>query len=329
MYNYKSEIDLAKKEIKLADSILLTCHVHPDGDALGSVLAMMHALLKINKNVTATFPSPFEIPATLRDTLPGLDLLCPPESILENNFDLVMTFDCGSITRIEGLSDVFKNSKKLINVDHHVSNEKFGDINIIDTKAASSGSVVLEIIDELGVELDKNIAQCIYVALLTDTGRFQFSSTNKDVFDQASRLSEYDLPIAFLSRKLTEEDSFQFMKLCGDVLAQMKIDNELSFVYAVATTEMREKYKLSYSDLEGLIEFVRRTKEADVACVLKEFEPGVYKGSMRSLGEIDVCVIASEFNGGGHKFAAGFTSELIPDEIIEQIKLEISKQKEK
>ena len=304
--------------------------MHPDGDALGSTLAMAHALKSAGKQVLATFPDPFVIPENLQKSLPGIELLKPKTEVIElgQTFDCIMTFDCGSVSRLTGLEPLIEASSIFINVDHHISNEKFGDINIIDATAASSGSVVLDLLDSCGIEINKESAQCMYVALLTDTGRFQFSSTNEKVFEQARRLSQFNLPIAELSRWLTEEDPYDFMKMAGRALSEMERDERSNLVSAVATKQMQEEFGVSYEQTEGLIELVRRAKESDVACVVKEYLPGEYKTSLRSLGLIDVCEIASSFGGGGHKFAAGFTSILPPKEIISQVRQKVILQRE-
>lgn len=327
----QSEIEKAVDVIKSANSFLLSCHVHPDGDALGSTLAMAHALIMADKDVIATFPDPFVIPENLEKSLPGIEILKSRSYVIENrkSFDVMMTFDCGSKTRLVGLEELIDSSAMLINVDHHVSNEKFGDINIIDSAAASSGSVVLSLLDACSIELNREAAQCMYVALLTDTGRFQFSSTNEQVFEQAKRLSRFDLPITDLSRWLTEEDPYNFLKLAGKALSEMERDEKSNLVSAVATKKMQEDFCVSYEQIEGLIELIRRTKESDVACVIKEYSSGEYRVSLRSLGAIDVCVIASNYGGGGHKFAAGFTSHLSPKEIISNVREEIIKQRKK
>lgn len=320
MSDWQSSLVEASHLIKESQNFLLTCHINPDGDALGSTMGMAHALKSIGKNVTATFSDPFVIPESLQKTLPEVNEVVVPFSKVSGDFDVVMTFDCGSQTRLGDVTGIFEKVDHIINVDHHISNEAFGTVNIIDANAASSGSVVLALLDELKIPLNKNISQCLYVALLTDTGRFQFSSTTPDVFEQAKRHAAFDLPIAQLSRTLTEEDPYAFLKLAGEALSKMEFDADSGLVSALGTIEMRNKYGVEYDEMEGLVEFVRRAKESDVACVIKEFQPGDYRGSLRSLGEIDVCEIASSYGGGGHRFAAGFSTTDEPNKVIENVK---------
>ncbi len=325
----ENDIARASDAIGSAHSFLLTCHIHPDGDALGSTLAMAHALKSVGKSVVATFPDPFVIPETLRESLPGIELVQSSSDVQEsgNIFDVAMTFDCGSRTRLSGLEELLDSAKIFINVDHHLSNERFGTINVIDVHAASSGTVVLSLLDACSIPVNKDAAQCMYVALLTDTGRFQFSSTTTKVFEQAARLAEFDLPIAELSRTLTEQDPFAFLQLTGQALSNMKRDENSQVVSAVATREMQDHFGVAYDEIEALIEYVRRTRESDVACVVKEFQPGDYRVSLRSLGVIDVCEIASMKGGGGHRYAAGFSSTDSPDDIITFVRDEVIKQR--
>lgn len=322
-----AELIRARDAIKESNTFLLTCHIQPDGDALGSSLAMAHALRSIGKQVTVTFPDPFIIPESLQKTLPGATTVVVPSIEASGNFDVVMSFDCGSQSRLGDLDQHFSTARHVINVDHHISNESFGTINVIDVNAASSGSVVMALLDVCAIELTADVAQCLYVALLTDTGRFQFSSTTPTVFKQAQRLATFDLPIAEMSRTLTEEDPFTFLKLAGDALGAMQLDDASGVVSAVATITMQKKHGVAYNETEGLIEFVRRARESDVACVVKEFAEGDYRVSLRSLGTIDVCEIASLRDGGGHRYAAGFSSTDTPEKIIADVRADVVKQR--
>jgi phosphoesterase RecJ-like protein len=321
-----AELRHAASIIEDAQTFLLTCHIHPDGDALGSTMAMAHALKSAGKEVTATFPEPFIVPHSLQKSLPGIDILTQSDQ-LAPRYDVMMTFDCGSRSRLGELDQKFGDVEHVINVDHHISNEGFGTTNVIDVDAASSGSVVQALLEECSIALTRDVAQCVYVALLTDTGRFQFSSTTPDVFEQARILSEFELPIAELSRTLTEEDPYAFLKLAGEALSEMEFDTDAQLVSAVASIDLQHKHGVTYEETEGLIEFVRRAREADVACVVKEFSPGDYRVSLRSLGTIDVCMIAEKRGGGGHRYAAGFSSTHDPREIIDGVLSDVRQQR--
>jgi len=296
----------AAKVIDAADTVVLLCHVNPDGDALGSMLALHHALLAAGRSSIASFPEPFDVAPHYRD-LPGLDLLTAP-SELPAAPPLVITFDCGAIGRLGGLAPVAEQAAELIVFDHHVSNERYGSINVINPKAAATGVVVRELIDRLGLRLDRNVAFCLYVALVCDTGRFQYETTTPEVFALAGELVGFDLPVSELSRTLFEEHSFAYLALLGEALASMTLVREQSFVWTSVTQEQLIRHNVTLDEVEGLIDIVRRTAEADVACVLKEDAEGAVRVSLRSVGATDVQRVAAAHGGGGHRFAAGFTS---------------------
>jgi bifunctional oligoribonuclease and PAP phosphatase NrnA len=308
---------LAHRAISDAPRVTLACHVNPDGDALGSMLALHHVLRAAGIESVASFPSPFVVAPHYRE-LPGLDLLTPPE-LVEAEPPVLITFDSGSLSRLGDLETRAKAATELIVVDHHASNERYGTINVIDEHAAASGVLVRRLVEELGLPLNRDAAVCLYAALVCDTGRFQYESTTCDVFELARELASFDLPIASLSRTLFEEHRFAYLKLAADVLTRAQLVAEKGFVWAKVTQADLARHGVTFEEIEGLIDLVRRTREADVACVLKEASDGAWRVSLRSLGTVDVCKIAEHEGGGGHRFAAGFTSDDPADVVVERI----------
>jgi phosphoesterase RecJ-like protein len=308
----------AAKAIDSAEVVALACHVTPDGDALGSVLALHHVLLAAGKPSIASFPAPFRVAPHYRD-LPGLELLTRPEEFPAGP-QVMATFDCGSLDRLGGLRPPAEAAEELIVVDHHISNDRYGSINVIDPHAAASGVLVRKLIDRLGLPLNDAAAVCLYTALICDTGRFQYESTCADVFALAGELVGYDVPVSTLSRTLFEEHRFAYLQLLSEALASAELVREQSFVWTAVTQEMLTRHNVSVEEVEGLIDIIRRTAEADVACVLKEEENGTVKVSLRSVGAADVRHIAAAHGGGGHRFAAGFTSEVGVAETVDRIR---------
>lgn len=300
-------LERAAKTIDAAEHVTLMCHVTPDGDALGSMLGLHHALIAAGRSSVATFPEPFVIAPHYRD-LPGLDLITRPAD-LPAELGVVVTFDCGALGRLGNLRPLAESADELIVVDHHVSNERYGTINVIDPKAAASGVVVRALIERLGLSLTRDVAFCLYTALVCDTGRFQYESTTSGVFDLAAELLAFDIPVSQLSRTLFEEHSFAYLQLLGEALARATLVPEQSFVWTSVTQELLARYGVTMEEVEGLIDIIRRTSEADVACVLKEDVDGTVKVSLRSVGATDVERVATTHGGGGHRFAAGFTSQ--------------------
>ena len=303
-----AELGRAATLVNGARQVALACHVNPDGDALGSMLGLFHVLRAAGRDVLASFPAPFVVAPHYRE-LPGLELLTKPEDFPAEP-DVMVTFDCGSLDRLGSLQGPAKRARELVVIDHHVSNDRYGTVNVIEPDAAASGWVVHRLVDALGLPLDRDAAVCLYAAIVCDTGRFQYDTTTPEVFDMARRLTEFDVPVARLSRTLFEEHRFAYLRLLGEALANAELVREQRFVWTAVTQDMLQRHDVTIEEVEGLIDILRRTSEAEVTCVLKEEVDGSIRVSLRSLGAVDVRKIAEAHGGGGHRYAAGFTSEL-------------------
>jgi phosphoesterase RecJ-like protein len=299
-------------------SVALACHVNPDGDALGSLLGLFHVLRADGRDVVASFPKPFQVAPHYRE-LPGLDLLTHPADFpLEP--DVMVTFDCGSLGRLGDLEPAAKAARELVVLDHHVSNTRYGTINVIDPSAAASGVLVRRLVQMLGLPLTTDAAVALYAALVCDTGRFQYETTTPSVFELACELVTFDVPVSKLSRQLFEEHRFAYLKLLGEALANAELDVDRRFVWTAVTQDMLTRHDVTLEEVEGLIDIVRRTTEAEVTCVLKEEADGSVRVSLRSLGDVDVRLIAAANGGGGHRFAAGFESTLEIPAVVANIR---------
>jgi phosphoesterase RecJ-like protein len=305
--NCAEAIAKAAAVIRGAEQVSLACHVNPDGDALGSMLALHHVLRANGFDSVASFSEPFVVAPHYRD-LPGLELLTPPDRFPREPAVMV-TFDSGSITRLGDLETSAKAASELIVIDHHVSNQRYGTINAIDAGAAASGVIVRRLIERLDLPLNRDAAVCLYAAVVCDTGRFQYETTTPAVFALAGELTRFDVPIAKLSRTLFEEHRFAYLQLLADVLARAVLVPEKKFVWASVSQDDLARHGVTFEEVEGLIDIVRRTREAEVTCVLKEAADHTWRVSLRSLGDVDVRQIAEHEGGGGHRFAAGFTSD--------------------
>jgi phosphoesterase RecJ-like protein len=303
--------------ISAAESIALACHVGPDGDALGSMLAL-HALCRMqSKASVASWPEPFVV-APHYTFLPGLDTTTKPADFPDAP-DVMITFDCGSLDRLGELAGPARAARELIVIDHHVSNEGYGTVNLIDVDAAATAVVVRRLARDLGWPLNRDAALCIYTGLVTDTGRFQYANTTPAVFALAEELSEFDLPIADMTRQLFEEHRFAYLQLVAACLGRAELDTDLRFVATSITEADMQKFGVEVEETEGLIDLVRRAAEADVACVLKETSEGI-RVSLRSVADTDVAALAGQFGGGGHRYAAGFTTSGTVDDVLDSIR---------
>ncbi len=310
------DIDRAAEVIKRAPSVALACHMQPDGDALGSMLALHHLCRSVGKPSVASWSEPFAL-GPHYGFLPGLDTVTKPRDFPAAP-DLMITFDCGAIDRLGDLAASARAARELIVIDHHVTNERYGTINLVDPDAAAAAVVVYRLTARLGWPMTRDAAICLYTGIVTDTGRFQYANTTPEVFAIARDLSHYDLPIATMTRRLFEEHRFAYLQLLAVCLERAVLDRERSLVLTWVTAEDLDRYGVDLEETEGLIDLVRRTAEADVACVLKETPEGV-RVSLRAVGEFDVAAIAQEFGGGGHRFAAGFVSERSLEDLREYL----------
>jgi phosphoesterase RecJ-like protein len=302
--------------ISAAGQVALACHVAPDGDALGSMLALHHVLRAGGRDSVAAFAG-VQVTGPHYRELPGLDLLSDPLRYPAEP-EVMVTLDCGSMGRLGDLAINAKAAKELVVVDHHVSNTHFGSIHLVDPTAAASAVVVARLIDHLGLPLNRDAAVCLYAGLVCDTGRFQYESTTTEAFDLARRLLEFDVPVARLNRVLFEEHRLAYLRLVGTVLSRAEMVADKSFIWAAVTEADLAEHDVTLEETEGLIDFLRQAKEAEVSCVLKEVD-GHVRVSLRSLGHVDVSAVATLFGGGGHRFAAGFTTTEPVPRVVETI----------
>lgn len=315
----RTELDTAARLIEGAPSIALACHVGPDGDALGSMLALHHLCRAYGKPSVASWPSPFTVAPHYR-YLPGLEAATPPAEFPEAP-DVMLTFDCGSLDRLGELSHAAKSAGELVVIDHHASNTRFGSVNVVDTEAAATAVLVRRLAEHLGWALNRDAAVCLYTGLVTDTGRFQYSNTTPDVFALAEELAGFDLPIEAMTRQLFEQHRFTYLQMMGACLARAELDAELRFVATWVTNFDLDGFDVTIEETEGLIDMVRRTAEAEVACVCKETADGV-RVSLRSVTpDVDVSEVAARFGGGGHRFAAGFTAPYPVTDVVAEVKV--------
>jgi bifunctional oligoribonuclease and PAP phosphatase NrnA len=302
-------------------SVLLVCHVNPDGDALGSMLGFGLGLRRLGLAAQATFPEPYTLTPPF-DSLPGLDLLIPPGAA-PGAPDLLVCFDAASAQRLGELMGRLDTAATSIVLDHHASNTGFGGIRLVDPTAAATAVVVAGMLDRLGIPFDADIAECLYVALSTDTGSFKFDLTTPAVHHLAARLLATGIRPAEISRRLFDSRPFGAMKLYGDVLARACLEPECGqggLVWSYASLDDLARHGQGRHVLEGLIDAVRVAEEADVACVLKQSGPDEWGVSLRSKGSVDVAAVAVALGGGGHRLAACFTGRGTLDSVIASVR---------
>jgi phosphoesterase RecJ-like protein len=292
--------DLFKKafeKIKEAKNIVLISHINPDGDALGSELSMYPILKKMGKKVTV-FNATKPLPEYL-DFLPNFNKVTDK---LPDSFDLMISFDCGSFDRL----GIDKKPLFLINFDHHISNTKYGDINIIDPNAASTSQVVYNFCKANGIDIDSDSATCMYTALVTDTGSFQYESVNDKVFEMAADMVRFGASPAYVAKMLFQRDRLSRLRLLAKAYETIELCCDGKVAFVDVTREMMEITGAIKEDTDTIVNSVRALAPVEIAVMLREDEEGI-KISLRSKNYADVSKIAVKYGGGGHIRAAGAT----------------------
>lgn len=319
----EGEMKVAIDSILKSKNVYIVSHVQPDGDSLGSCLSLALAIKKIKKEVfilrVDETPSDFLF-------LPGLDIIKDYEG--DEDIDLLIAVDASDADRLGKNKELINSAKKVINIDHHVSNTNFGHVNIVDSKASATGELIYKIISEMKIDIDENIATCIYTAISTDTGSFMYDNTNAETHEIASHLIRYGADKESINVNIYQNKSLARTKLFIESLNSLDFyfDNQVAIVKV--TKDILDKTGTTMEDTEGIISFVRDIGPVEVAILMKEINGEETKISMRSKRFVDVAELSSSFNGGGHKKAAGCTinkpiaevDELLLDEIKKVIR---------
>jgi phosphoesterase RecJ-like protein len=308
--------------------VLLLCHVNPDGDALGSMLGVALGLRRLEvPHLQATFPGAFDVPEPFTQ-LPGLDMLVPEQEAYEDA-DLVIVFDVAAESRLGDLVDRLATAKATVVLDHHASNTQFGGVNLVDARAAATSVVAEELLARLDVPLDAEIAECLYVALATDTGSFKFDMTTPRVHEMAARLLATGIRPGDISRRIFDTRPFGAIKLFGEVLGRAALDPTAAgghgMVWTYATLEDLDRHQQRPYVMDALIDPVRTVAEADVSVVVKQTGEREWAVSLRSKGAVDVGAVAVALGGGGHRLAAGFTGNGTPGDVVVAVREQLDR----
>lgn len=293
--------------IKAAKNILLATHVHPDGDALGSQLALGNILETLGKQVVLFSEEPV---SHIYDFLPGSEKLVHtlPDPAA---FDCGIALDCGDCFRLGCKMDNLLSIHPFIMIDHHAGHKKFGDINWVEANRASTGEMVFDLASALAVNISYEAAYCLYTAIVSDTGSFKYSSTTADTFRIARQLVKKGVKPADVSSKLFDNFTVNRLKLMKLVLDSLELYNENKIAFISAPYKLFAQTGAVQEDTETFINYPRSLQTVKVAAFLKEKSDGLISVSLRANGSsYDVAKIASLFGGGGHRNAAGFKTEM-------------------
>lgn len=308
--------------LRAAESVVCVAHVSPDGDALGSAMGAALAMRAAGFEAFVSFDEdPFILPGSLR-WLPGQELLRPFDQLPAQR-SAVVSFDASDLARLGRLAHAGARAEFFAAVDHHRSYTGFGEVSIVDVTAPATAVLALELVDRLGVELSTEIASCIYAGLTTDTGSFRFAGTTSATHRIAARLHDAGIAHEEIAREVFDTAPFAAVKLLGDAIASAELLPDAAAGLGIAWTTVakaqRDALGLSLDAAEPIIDTIRTTSEAEIAIVIKEGDDGVWRVSTRSKGLVDLGLVCSNLGGGGHRFAAGFSSTLTPAQIIRAV----------
>lgn len=300
-------------QIKKSSHLLIASHAQPDGDAVGSLIALGLAIGRLNLKTTLYNESP--IPAVYR-FLPSVERIVRHIK-KANTYDTAIILDCGDLSRIGEVSSAISQIPFIINIDHHISNTRFGNRQLLDTCACSTAEIVYRLIKALSVSMDKAIATCLYTGILTDTGSFRFSNTNQAAFAISKEMAELGVEPYDVAQHVFGTYSLGRIKLLNLALDSIEISENGKLSMMTVTKNMLAETGTQAEDLDGMINYARRIKNVKVAALIQEIQNGTgasghinrYHVSLRSDGTVDVATIASSFGGGGHVSAAGFQIE--------------------
>jgi phosphoesterase RecJ-like protein len=286
--------------IENSQKIAIISHINPEADAIGSSLALLHFIHSIKKDVVGVNKT--GVPENLK-FLPGAGKIrsaIPPDS------DLYVIVDTASLERTGFKISKNRNTPTIVNIDHHITNDGFGDINIIDPNASATAVLIFRFLNSINFPLNKEIMMNIYAGIYEDTGGFSYQNTNAECFKIAEKMVNKGLNPSYVARMLKEEVPARKYLLLGEALSTLKIYPEIKTATMFVRMDMKKKFGASWEDTDGFVDYAKSIRGIKVGLLFNEREDGSIKVSMRSKDEVDISLIAKEFGGGGHRNAAGF-----------------------
>ena len=317
-----SSLSLLEEKITSAKNILILTHINPDGDALGSIIAMKIALQqKFNKNADTVYVGKY----------PDIYSFLPEKSNLINSnsfdsekiYDVVIALDVASKERMSVLEKTFNNAKYRINIDHHKTNNNYGDFNIVKENASSTGEVLYNLFEQINVTITIDIAVALYTSILTDTGCFKYNSTTPESMKICSELLIKGVNPSEIAKLIYANKPKQMVLLNAYSVSNAKFANNGKVAYTLVTLKDLEKFSADSDYTEGIVEILKEIGTVEIAVLFKELKNGFTKVSFRSKN-VDVAKISEKFDGGGHTNAAGCTIKkpmnIAVEKILEELK---------
>ena len=304
-----------------ATTVAIGGHVRPDGDCVGSCMALYQYVKNNFKDIQVDVYLE-EIP----DSLKLFDITKEIKHIVQEDavYDLFIAMDCGDVKRLGFSGCLFENAKETLCIDHHVSNQAFADNNYIIPDASSTSELAYRLMDKELINTD--IAECLYLGIVHDTGVFQYSCTSPETMEAAADLMRRNIRANEIIDKTFYEKTYAQNQILGRALLESSLSMNGKCIVSCVTKQMMDFYGVTPKDLDGIVSQLRVTKGVEVAMFLYETAPLEYKVSLRATNDVDVSIIAQKFGGGGHKKAAGVTMNGSVHDIIDNISAQIELQ---
>lgn len=305
-------LDLVKQEIEDAKDIVILTHELPDGDAIGSSLALYNGLKQMGKEVDLIIP---EYPRTF-DFLPGINEI-KTEGKAEN-YDLAIVLDCSDIKRLNGFSSYFERANKTVNIDHHGVNTMFADLNFVNPVAPACAQILVTVLNYLGVEISKEIGTCLVAGIITDTGGFKYQGVTAETFEFVAGLMNQGVNVSQVYRKVFQTITKEAFELRKKAIERLEFHEDGKIAFTYITEDDEKSINAATGDHEGIVELGRDVEGVEVSVFLRQRGDG-YKVSLRSSEYVNVADICLLFGGGGHPRAAGCNINLPLEQVKEKI----------
>lgn len=312
-------LDNILEEIKLANTIVILTHETPDGDAIGSSLAMKLALKQIGKESDVIIPEY----SRLFNFLPGANEIKTESEIKE--YDLAISVDCTDLKRLKCGDEYFETAKRKIQIDHHGSNQMFADLNFVNPVSPACCEILAEIFGYYEINIDKEIGTCLVTGIITDTGGFKYSGVTAETFEFTADLLQKGVNVSSIYKRVLDTKTranFELTKLASN---RMEICENGKIAFTYITKEDEENVNAETGDHEGLVDIGREIEGVEVSIFIREKEEGEFKASLRANDYVNVSDVCLLFGGGGHPKAAGCAVKGTKDEVKEKLLREVRK----
>ncbi|WP_163192653.1 DHH family phosphoesterase [Clostridium thermarum] len=304
------------EQINKASNIAISFHVSPDGDSIGSALALMYGLRKLGKKVNILCKE--AVPEIL-NFLPSVEEINKSDGTIDDDVDCLIVLDCGNVERINcHFKDIAPRKYVLVNMDHHLSNDFYGDVNYVDPSYSAVGEIIYLLLQEMGISIDTEIAKCLYTSIITDCGSFKFSNTTALTHKIAGDLITKNIDFSEIHRIIYENKKLALVKLTGRLIDSLYLACDDRVCIIEVSKALMKEYSVSTSEVSDLVSIGAEIRGVEVVVFIKENDDN-YKVSLRSKTNFDVRKLAEDYGGGGHSKASGFTYSGSVEELKETL----------